>query len=433
MLGIDGNRFTLNGVPALLRGVGLGNWLNLEHFLIGIPGAEQEIRRCVLDRYGPEAAEAFWRRYFGRSVGEADLRYLRRLGFNSIRVPVNHRLFPTTGRFEDAPAVRELDRVIELCGRNDLVCIIDLHAAPGGQNPDWHSDNITGDYEFWRRPAHRARAVSLWGDLAARYAACPALGGYDLVNEPCYFEPELDAVLTAFSEECTRAIRRFDTDHIIFLEGNTYSRDFSMFTEPSDDRIAYTFHYYPFLQIAAELSKENIGEVLRESLFSDVTLHHLQDLGRPLWCGETGHPHHLPASLPALKTYLELLESLDISWALWPYKDARAMGIVSPPKEGRWMRLVKRLSGWSFWDIFNEDSILAADRAGDKKRFYKRLAEESTRANRRFGENLAAVSFEELMAAVDDWGFEVCEENGPLVDLIRQLPRPGTPLRKTKR
>ena len=36
---------------------------------------------------------------------------------------------------------KHLDRVIDLCAKHGIYTILDLHTAPGGQNPDWHSDN----------------------------------------------------------------------------------------------------------------------------------------------------------------------------------------------------------------------------------------------------------------------------------------------------
>ena len=36
---------------------------------------------------------------------------------------------------------KHLDRVIDTCAKYGIYTILDLHAVPGGQNTDWHSDN----------------------------------------------------------------------------------------------------------------------------------------------------------------------------------------------------------------------------------------------------------------------------------------------------
>ena len=48
---------------------------------------------------------------------------------------------------------RHLDRVIDLCARHGIYTVIDLHAAPGGQNHHWHCDNPTHVPLLW---VHRA-------------------------------------------------------------------------------------------------------------------------------------------------------------------------------------------------------------------------------------------------------------------------------------
>jgi aryl-phospho-beta-D-glucosidase BglC (GH1 family) len=129
------------------------------------------------------------------------------------------------------------------------------HSAPGGQNPDWHCDNATGNSNLWRNPDHRSKVIRLWEQLASRCRDNTTVAGYDLVNEPCYFDHALNAVLFDFYATCMAAIRRIDPSHIIFVEGNTYARDFSMFERNLDDQVAYSFHYYPFLQIPNDLGR----------------------------------------------------------------------------------------------------------------------------------------------------------------------------------
>ena len=41
----------------------------------------------------------------------------------------------------------------------------DLHTVPGGQNPDWHSDNGTGYTLFWQYGVFRQQMVMLWKEI----------------------------------------------------------------------------------------------------------------------------------------------------------------------------------------------------------------------------------------------------------------------------
>ncbi len=409
-----------------LRGVGLGNWLNLEHFMLGIPGTESEIRSSLEMAYGQDAAAHFWDSYFQLYTAEADLRFLSDLGLNSVRVPVNFNLLETADRqFATAPAVRQLDRLVAMAERLGLFVVIDLHSTPGGQNPDWHCDNASGESGFWTDARHRSRVIETWKQLASHFRDCTTIAGYDLINEPCFFDEALNSTLVDFYSACIAGIRSVDPRHIIFIEGNTYARDFSMFEHNLDDQTAYSFHFYPFLQLGQDLGEPDVASRLRERLFSDVSLTHLLErLDRPVWCGETGHPWHLPGSAPVLSDFLELLEGLGVSWALWPLKDARAMGLLAPRAHSPWMRLVREATDdWRFWDMFSQDSIASVEQGADRQRFYRRLAELTSTANARFRDKLATVPFDVIHAALDSFAFEACEVQESLVEPVRSMRR----------
>ncbi len=423
VLHVNDNRFMSDDEQSVcLRGIGLGCHLNLEHFMLGIPGTNTEIRSALANVYGNEKAKCFFDTYYRNYVADADLSFLKSLGINCIRIPINAHGFSVDDAFEASAALAELDRVIALCRSHQMYAVLDMHAAYAPQNPDWHSDNNTGDYGFFKNPEARAETAALWGLLASRYKSEKWVGGYDLLNEPCYFEPSLDAVLLEFYDACIGSIRREDTAHLLFLEGNTYARDFTMFSHNLDDNSAYTFHYYPFLQLPDSLNAPDLRALLETSLHRDVTLTHLTEtLRRPLWCGETGHPLHLPDTAGVTAVFLELLESMQISWALWPIKDARAMGLLYPKEHATFLALVRKVtSGWRFFDSFNEDSILAAEGAADRHAFYRALAQNSTSALHRFEEALRHIPFDTFLASLDDFRFEHCAQNAPLAKGIER-------------
>ena len=84
----QGNHFCIDGQPVMLRGIGVGSWLNLEHYELGIPGWDGQIRQALSERC-PGFMDRFTRGFFT----EADASYLVSLGLTFIRVPVNHHLF----------------------------------------------------------------------------------------------------------------------------------------------------------------------------------------------------------------------------------------------------------------------------------------------------------------------------------------------------
>ena len=85
-------------------------------------------------------------------VQEKDIRYLKSLGVNTVRIVFGYHYFWN----DNDPGVmlqrglEHLDRVVGLCAAHKMYCILDLHSTPGSQNTDWHSDNNTGQALFWK-------------------------------------------------------------------------------------------------------------------------------------------------------------------------------------------------------------------------------------------------------------------------------------------
>ena len=147
-----GSNFVLNGEKIILRGWALGSWMNFEHFMIGMPGTNSMIIEAFEEVYGKERSTEFFSRMNEEMISEDDIRYLKNIGINSIRIPFGYHWFMSDEKpfefLEDG--FQKLNRVVELCEKNELYIILDLHSTPGSQNTDWHSDNITGQSLFWK-------------------------------------------------------------------------------------------------------------------------------------------------------------------------------------------------------------------------------------------------------------------------------------------
>lgn len=180
-------------------------------------------------------------------VREDDHRFLKSLGTNAVRIPFGYRLFIDDQNpscyLESGFAT--LERVIGYCRKHQLYAILDLHAAPGSQNNDWHSDNMTGQSLLWQYDYFQQQTCDLWREIASRYADDPWVVGYDVLNEPGY---DMDAdTLNGFYRRAISSIRQVDPNHIIFLEGSDFGRCFDLLEDPDDPQIAYAFHFYPFV------------------------------------------------------------------------------------------------------------------------------------------------------------------------------------------
>ena len=90
---VNGMEFTKAGKPILFRGMGIGSWLNMEHFMLGIPTPDNQIRKTVKEVFGKETADGFFDCFIRSFISDSDFAFLKKCGVNILRVPFNYRLF----------------------------------------------------------------------------------------------------------------------------------------------------------------------------------------------------------------------------------------------------------------------------------------------------------------------------------------------------
>lgn len=348
---VDGRHLVdQSGSPIRLHGVGLGGWMNMENFITGYPGNEENIRRLLLDRMGRASYEAFFDEFLTAFFDEADAALLASLGINSVRIPVNYRHFEDDQRpfALKESGFAQLERVISLLARHGIYSIIDLHALPGRQNQHWHSDNPTHIAEFWNHPHFQDRVVHLWEALADRFKDRPEVAGYNPINEP---SDPTGQVLPVFYDRLEAAIRRIDSRHVLFLDGNKYSTDFTFLDRRPDPlpNTVYTAHDYALPGITSATAYPGVtrGEYFDRSVVERSFLRRTEYMRRtetPIWIGEFGPVYsddrsQDPWRLRLLQDQLDIYREHDASWALWTYKDIGLQGLVSADPASDYMTL----------------------------------------------------------------------------------------------
>jgi endoglucanase len=336
----ENGEFILNNKKIALRGFGLGAWMNIEHFMIGIPGIEKRIRQTFVEVYGKENTAKFFDDFLNYFITEDDFVFLKSLGVNVLRFALNYRHFEddqSPGKYKQE-AFKHINRVLQLCKKYGIFVILDMHTAPGGQNPDWHADNDTGVAVFWEDASLRERLINLWGYIAEQYKDEPVIAGYDIVNEPCLVS-DVDA-FNGFFDKVIKRIRRTDNNHIIFVEGDDWGKDFSLFRKLGGEQQGLSFHLYPGQHVGMDedsnIRKEKLEKMIK--VFCELR----EKTGMPLWCGETGGgfpKDKIIEHRKLVKDCLDLFEKYHISWTLWAYKDAKAMSLVYPRDDTQWMAM----------------------------------------------------------------------------------------------
>ncbi len=317
------------GHPLILRGTNLGNWLVREGYMFhfeGGPQSAREIDALTNELLGPEAAAKFWHEYLERYVTRDDIQFLKRAGFNSIRVPIHYKYFEESnaeGFRQIEEGFRLLDRVVEWSREAGLYVIIDMHAAPGGQTGA-NIDDSWGYPWIYDSPQEQQRAIDVWKGIAFHYRNSETVLGYDLLNEPIPLFPELkkyNGQLEPLYRRIVAGIRDVDKNHIVILGGAQWDTNFSVFSPPFDSNVMYTFHKY--------WMKPEQSEIQQYVDFRDK--YHV-----PIWMSESGENTD-----EWITQFRELLDKNQINWAFWPYKKMDSpRSVVSFARPQYWDEIV---------------------------------------------------------------------------------------------
>ena len=334
------------GETIVLRGFGLGGMLHMENFIDGYPYNEESMREGLLKVLGKKKYDLYFDNFLKSYFTEPDAEYIHSLGLNLVRIPINYHLFeddmnPGVIKKE---AFKYLDRVIDLCAKHQIYTIIDLHALPGSQNQHWHSDNPTQKAFFWVYKEFQNKVVHLWEVIAEHYKDNPWVAGYDLINEPA--DPSGEK-LVPYYKRLYDAIKKVDPNHIMFIEGDNFAKDFSHFTEVWDN-VVYTNHDYALPGFTGDYPGEINGkyydkDVLEKEFLkkSEFMLSHKV----PIWVGEfgpvyTNDPVKDESRLRVLKDQLAYYKKYKVSWCIWLYKDLGLQAILHQKKSTPYMKLV---------------------------------------------------------------------------------------------
>jgi endoglucanase len=313
----------VDGKPFLIKGSNLGNWLVPEGYMFKFKNTNSPklINEMISQVIGPEETSKFWSDFLDSYITQKDIHYLKSIGANSIRVPFNYRMFTSEdylGANDASRGFTMLDRVVKWCKAEGLYVILDMHCAPGGQT----GDNIDDSYGYpflYESRANRKLTIDIWHKIADRYKNETTVLGYDLLNEPVahYFDSaKLNPFIEPLYKEISKSIRTVDKNHILFLGGAQWDTNFTIFNQPFDTKIIYTFHKYG--------DQPNLGSIARFIAFRDK-------YNVPIYAGETGENTDEWVS-----EFRQLLENNNIGWHFWPYKKLDSpkniLSVIPPAK-----------------------------------------------------------------------------------------------------
>jgi aryl-phospho-beta-D-glucosidase BglC (GH1 family) len=354
---------TASGEPIRLRGFNMGGWLSMEDFVNGFAGAEHTLRETMARFIGRSKTDFFFDCWLKTFFTEDDVKQIKRLGANVIRLPFNYRHFERDDKpFEYLDTgFALLDSAVSWCARHGLYLILDMHAAQGWQNPDWHSDSAHMNVLLYSHRDFQDRFAALWQAIARRYKNEPTVAGYTLLNEPVTrmeyesYDPSYfywDG-LNRVHRRAAEAIRAVDRRHLLFLEGDNFSSEYDGLDVTFDPHIVISLHNYieaadceggyPGVTDGEHWDKNRIAvRFAGHSGVCKAREHHL-----PMMVGEFGALHWQAGAeakdrIRAVADQIDVYEAAGAHWAVWNYKDIGIRrGVFRPKLASKYRQLIE--------------------------------------------------------------------------------------------
>jgi hypothetical protein len=274
------------------------------------------------------------------------------------------------------------------------------------------------------------------------------------MNEPA--DP-IHTALQSFYARIEPAIRSVDPNHILFLDGNTYSMDFSAFKSVLPNCV-YAIHDYSTMGFPAGQRYKGTDEqksILRKQYERKVEF--MRKYRVPIWNGEFG-PVYASSDEEGfeeinqerynlLGEQLRIYKEDEISWSIWLYKDIGFQGMLTTSPASPYMTLLapflakkKRLGvdKWGRDDTHVKhiyEPLVAHIKEEIPERFQRRMYPQhwgleghvhrvvrellvSELLTYEFAEYFSGKSFEELDALAGSFRFEECVKREGLNEIL---------------
>lgn len=166
-----------------IKGVNLGNWLVLEKWMSPalFEGTTAEDEYYLPRQLSPEVYEARIKVHRSEYISERDFAAIRRMGMNTVRIPVPYFIFGDRKPF--IGCIEELDKAFGWAEKYGLQILIDLHTAPMSQN-GFDNGGLSGVCRWSQFPEEVEFVLQVLEKLAERYGHRKGLFGITPINEP---------------------------------------------------------------------------------------------------------------------------------------------------------------------------------------------------------------------------------------------------------
>ncbi|CAM0942722.1 unnamed protein product [Alopecurus aequalis] len=227
-------------------------------FVVTIIGQGLQGEYQICNGYGRDKATQVMNDHWSTYIVERDFAFMAANGLNAVRIPVGWWIASDPN--PPAPFVggslKALDNAFTWAERHNIGVIIDLHAAPGAQNPWEHGGSRDGS-QTWG-DSNIAETVQVIDFLAARYASRSGLLAVELMNEPLADGVSLDS-LKRYYQQGYNAVRKHSPTAYVIMSNRIAGawNELVDFASPFSRTVLDGHHYLVF---DPALDKSNVQQ-----------------------------------------------------------------------------------------------------------------------------------------------------------------------------
>lgn len=228
----------------------------------------------ICNGYGTDKATPVLRNHWSTYIVEDDFRFISASGLTAVRVPVGWWIAsdPNPPAPYVGGSLQALDNAFKWAEKYKLGVIIDLHAAPGSQNPWEHSSSRDGTQEWGTTDANIAQTVQVIDFLASRYAKSASLLAVELMNEPLAPRASLES-LTKYYHDGYNAVKKHSSKAYVVmsnrLSGN--STELLGFASGFPGAVIDVHYYTVFNNLFDNLTVQQNIDFIRTNFSSDLS------------------------------------------------------------------------------------------------------------------------------------------------------------------
>lgn len=298
----------------------------MEGYILGGRNISESVFKQNFKKANGSAALCEFERLFRNNfINEEDFKNISQMGANCIRLPFNYRLIAK----KPSDGFIYLKKAFSLAHQYGFGIILDLHAAPGSQNCDWHSDS-RGCAMLWEKEKFRKETLNLWDKLISEFKNEPALIGFDIINEPVLGKKPAN-ILVNFYKDAIKRIRAIDKKHTIFLEGSLWAQRIEFLKDLIEENISisihtyqpldFTFNFVPFYTFPGKISNEHWDKDKMRKYLEPYFLFS-ENNKVSIFVGEFGinWKGGFRGELTWLQDILEAFEEFGFDYTYWTYK-----------------------------------------------------------------------------------------------------------------